>query len=136
MSADVVKKRGGAFNVERRLVKLLSRNRANRVFRIPVSGSRSLPDLFLVNNSEGRVVAFEVKSTSGKRVRVRVAQVRKLFEFLDSFKKYSRREAVIAVWFAKEGKWVFKRVDGLLADSVTVSADEESDWTPNVPLLR
>lgn len=128
--SEVVRRRVKAFGVERRLVKLLSASKANHVFRIPVSGSRSFPDVFLVNNLEGRIVAFEVKSTREDKVKVRVDQVSKLFKFLDAFKKYEKREAVIAVWFSSRGKWVFKRVDGVFSEDLTVTADDESNWFP------
>jgi len=130
MPSDVRGRRNKAFNVERRLVKLLSANRANHVFRVPVSGSRSFPDVFLVNNVKDLVVAFEVKTTQESKVKVRREQVSKLFSFIEAFKKYSNREAVIAVWFSNEGRWVFKRLDGLLSEDIVVSADEESNWLP------
>ncbi len=130
------KRRG--YNAERRLVKLLSRKRGNYVFRVPVSGSRAspssstaFPDVFLVNNVEDRIVAFEVKSTSRNKVKVKRDQILKLFKFLSAFKKYARREAVIAVWFSGECRWVFRKVrDPLCCEDITITADEESDWQP------
>lgn len=130
MSSDVKGRRSKAFNVERRLVKMLSANKANHVFRVPVSGSRSFPDVFLVNNVKDLVVAFEVKTTQESKVKVRREQVSKLFSFIEAFKKYSNREAVVAVWFSNEGKWVFKRLNGLFSEDIVVSADEESSWSP------
>lgn len=108
----------------------MSENKANHVFRVPVSGSRSFPDVFLVNNLEGRIVAFEVKSTQEDKVKIRRDQVSRLFVFLDAFKKYEKQEAVVAVWFSGRGKWVFKRVNGLFSEDIVVTADDESDWTP------
>ncbi|MCC6058779.1 MAG: hypothetical protein LM563_00820 [Thermofilum sp.] len=130
MPSDVRGRRSRAFNVERKLVKMLSANKANHVFRVPVSGSRSFPDVFLVNNVRDLVVAFEVKTTQESKVKVRREQVSRLFSFIEAFKKYANREAVVAVWFSREGKWVFKRLDGLLSEDVVVSADEESNWSP------
>jgi len=133
MSREVVNRRHRAFNVERRLVKMLSANKENHVFRVPVSGvGENFPDVFLVNNIEDRIVAFEVKTTSNSKVKVKAYQISKLFRFLEAFKKYSRREAVLAVWFSSESKWVFKKVDTLLSEDIVVTCDEESTWDPNI----
>jgi len=133
MSREVVNRRHRAFNVERRLVKMLSANKENHVFRVPVSGvGENFPDVFLVNNLEDRIVAFEVKTTSNSKVKVKAYQISKLFRFLEAFKKYSRREAVLAVWFSSESKWVFKKVDTLLSEDIVVTCDEESTWVPNI----
>jgi len=133
MSREVVNRRHRAFNIERRLVKMLSANKENHVFRVPVSGvGENFPDVFLVNNIEDRIVAFEVKTTSNSKVKVKAYQISKLFRFLEAFKKYSRREAVLAVWFSSESKWVFKRVDTLLSEDIVVTCDEESTWVPNI----
>ncbi|MEM2275132.1 MAG: hypothetical protein QXD46_07185, partial [Thermofilum sp.] len=94
------------------------------------SGSRSFPDVFLVNNLEGRIAAFEVKSTQEDKVKIKRDQVSRLFAFLDAFKRYEKREAVVAVWFSSRGRWVFKRVNGLFSEDLVVTADDESDWTP------
>lgn len=126
------------FDAERRLVKLLEESRGAYVFRIPVSGGRSnsmartaLPDVFMVDNVAGEVAAFEVKATSKSKVTVRAEQLVKLLKFLDAFKKYEKRNAVVAVWFAREGKWVFKKVkDGFQPASVVVTCQDESDWLP------
>ncbi|MEZ0345279.1 MAG: hypothetical protein ABWK01_01845 [Infirmifilum sp.] len=137
MSRAVVARRRSAFNVERRLVKLFSSNPENHVFRVPVSGAgESFPDVFLVNNLEDRIVAFEVKSTVGRKVKVKAFQVSKLFRFLDAFKRYSKREAVIAVWFPSAQKWVFKKVDSLLSEDIVVTIEDESNWEPNVRMRR
>jgi Holliday junction resolvase len=133
MSREVVNRRHRAFNVERRLVKMLSANKENHVFRVPVSGvGETFPDVFLVNNIEDRIVAFEVKTTSNSKVKVKAYQISKLFRFLEAFKKYSRREAVLAVWFSRESRWVFKKVDTLLSEDIVVTCDEESTWVPNI----
>lgn len=135
MVSEVVARRRNAFNVERRLVKLLSANPENHVFRVPVSGvGEHFPDVFLVNNLEDRIVAFEVKATSGRKVKVKSFQVSKLFRFLDAFKRYTTREAVLAVWFSSAHKWVFKRVDSLFSEDILVSVEDESDWRPNVKI--
>jgi len=135
---SVARGKSRGYYVERKLVKLLRSKSGNYVFRVPVSGSRqspksnvALPDVFLVNNAEGRVVAFEVKGTSEGRVRVPREQVVKLFKFLDAFKRYERREAVIAVWFFSSRKWVFRRVEeGLELEDVVVREEDESNWSP------
>ena len=138
MGRSPLRSKRKGYEAERRLVKLLSRKPGNYVFRVPVSGGRSspdsaiaFPDVFLVNNVEDRIVAFEVKSTSHNSVKVRRSQVLKLLKFLAPFKKYSRREAVIAVWFSRDGKWVFRAVrDPLCQEDVVIRHDDESDWMP------
>ncbi|RLE89036.1 MAG: hypothetical protein DRJ96_04775 [Thermoprotei archaeon] len=128
------------FDAERRLVKLLSRRASAYVFRVPVSGGRAppnsktaLPDVFLVDNEVGEVVAFEVKATSKRRVRVRREQLVKLFKFLDAFKKYEKRIAVVAVWFSREGRWVFRRVEeSFPLEDITICSDDESNWKPQL----
>lgn len=135
---DMSKSKARGYYVERKLVQLLSKKEGNYVFRIPVSGSRAptkldtaFPDIFLVNNREDRIVAFEVKGTSRRKIKVRKEQIAKLARFLEPFKKYKNREAVVAVWFFKRNKWVFKLVDtGLLCEDLIISDDEESTWFP------
>lgn len=133
-----VKGKVKGYYVERKLFRFLSRFPGNFVFRVPVSGSRAsrkyptaFPDIFLVNNVEDRIVAFEVKSTSRKRVVVKRNQVSKLFRFLNAFKKYDRREAVIAVWFSRDKKWVFKKIEQVLNENkIIVNIDDKSNWSP------
>ncbi|MEM2592785.1 MAG: hypothetical protein QXI60_09380 [Thermofilaceae archaeon] len=126
------------FEAERRLVKLLSKRPSAYVFRVPVSGSRAvpkaktaLPDVFMVDNVRGEIAAFEVKATSKSKVAVKAEQLAKLFKFLDAFKRYDNRYAVVAVWFSKDGKWVFRlaREEFPLSDMVIRNSDE-SDWEP------
>lgn len=134
----LVKRKKKGYRVEQKLVKLLSKKPGNYVFRIPVSGSRAnmklkiaFPDVFLVNNAEDRIVAFEVKSTSGNYVKVPKEQISKLFMFLNVFKKYNKREAVIAVWFFKEKKWVFRKIDdGLINSDYVIRITDDSNWFP------
>jgi len=126
------------YDAERRLVKLLEECRGAYVFRIPVSGGRSnpaartaLPDVFMVDNVVGEVAAFEVKATSKSKVSVKAEQLIKLLKFLDAFKKYEKRSAVVAVWFAREGKWVFRRVkDSFQPTGIVVTCQDDSDWSP------
>jgi len=134
-----IPKKARGYYVERKLVKLLSKKKGNHVFRVPVSGSRSppdgayaFPDVFLINNIEDRIVAFEVKSTEYKRVRVKREQLIKLTRFLEPFKKYQKREAVVAVWFFKESKWIFRKIEDLLnvGEYLVIASDDSSDWTP------
>lgn len=126
------------FEAERRLVKLLSKRPTAYVFRVPASGSRAapdaktaLPDVFMVDNARSEIAAFEVKVTSKDKVVVKSEQLVKLFKFLDAFKKYENRLAVVAVWFAKEGKWVFRvaREEFPLSNMVIYSEDL-SEWEP------
>lgn len=126
------------YYVERKLVKMLSKKEGNHVFRVPVSGSRgpvngayAFPDVFLVNNKKDLIVAFEVKGTKGKRVRIKREQLIKLARFLEPFKKYSRREAVVAVWFFSDNKWVFKKVDNLLEleEYLVITSEDVSNWS-------
>ncbi|RLI98533.1 MAG: hypothetical protein DRP08_08075, partial [Candidatus Aenigmatarchaeota archaeon] len=82
-------------------------------------------------NQEDRIVAFEDKSTIKSKVKIKKAQIIKLSKFLYPFKKYSKREAVLAVWFIKQGKWVFRKVDGaIISQDVVIHCDDESNWTP------
>ncbi|MCS7104703.1 MAG: hypothetical protein NZ954_03975 [Thermofilaceae archaeon] len=126
------------YEAERRLVKLLSQRPLVYVFRVPVSGSRgdpeaktALPDVFIVDNIKGEVAAFEVKCTGKTKVTVRSDQLVKLLKFLDAFKKYEHRSAVVAVWFSSEGKWVFKKVkEEFPLNKIVVSIQDESDWHP------
>ena len=126
------------YEAERRLVKLLSKRPSAYVFRVPVSGSRAppeaktaLPDVFMVDNAKSEVAAFEVKATSKKKVTVRSDQLVKLLKFIDAFKKYENRYAIVAVWFASEGKWVFRKVrEEFPLEDIVVSCEDESDWTP------
>ncbi len=126
------------YYVERKLVKMLSK-KGNYVFRVPVSGSRgpingayAFPDVFLINNKKDLIVAFEVKGTKRKKVRIRREQLIKLARFLEPFKKYSKREAVVAVWFFNNNKWVFKKINNLLEVEkyLTISSNDSSNWNP------
>jgi len=137
--SDIVSRKSRGYYTERKLVKLLSQNKENYVFRVPVSGSRSsrkaivaFPDVFLVNNVKSTIVAFEVKSTIKDRVRVKKSQIIKLAKFLYPFKKYKKREIVIAVWFVKESKWVFKKINNLmeLDNYYIIKSTDESNWEP------
>lgn len=137
--SDIVSRKSRGYYTERKLVKLLSQNKENYVFRVPVSGSRSsrkaivaFPDVFLVNNVKSTIVAFEVKSTIKDRVRVKKSQIIKLAKFLYPFKKYKKREIVIAVWFVKESKWVFKKINNLMGldNYYIIKSTDESNWEP------
>ena len=137
--SDIVSRKSRGYYTERKLVKLLSQNKENYVFRVPVSGSRSsrkaivaFPDVFLVNNVKSTIVAFEVKSTIKDRVRVKKSQIIKLAKFLYPFKKYKKREIVIAVGFVKESKWVFKKINNLmeLDNYYIIKSTDESNWEP------
>lgn len=137
--SDIVSRKLRGYYTERKLVKLLSQNKENYVFRVPVSGSRSsrkaivaFPDVFLVNNVKSTIVAFEVKSTIKDRVRVKKSQIIKLAKFLYPFKKYKKREIVIAVWFVKESKWVFKKINNLMGldNYYIIKSTDESNWEP------
>ncbi|OYT31517.1 MAG: hypothetical protein B6U94_02960 [Thermofilum sp. ex4484_79] len=137
--SSITSRKARGYYTERKLVKLLSRNRENYVFRVPVSGSRSsenaivaFPDVFLVNNKKDLMVAFEVKSTIKNNVKVRKSQIIKLAKFLHPFKKYRFREIVVAVWFIKEGKWVFRKVDNLLelGNYLVIKSSDKSNWLP------
>ncbi len=128
---NVTSRRARGFNTERKLVKLLSGKNGNYVFRIPVSGGRGLlPDVFLVNNKEGKIVAFEVKSTVNDRVKIKKRQISKLFYFLESFKKYPKREAVIAIWFVRKSKWVFKKINDFPLNDIIVKSEDSNTWEP------
>ncbi len=137
--SSIRERKSRGYYTERKLVRLLSQNKENYVFRVPVSGSRAsdkaivaFPDVFLVNNVKNTIVAFEVKSTIKNYVRIKKNQIIKLAKFLHPFKKYKNREVVIAVWFVKDSKWVFRKIDDLLNIDkyYIVRSTDVSNWEP------
>ena len=83
---------------ERQLAKKLRRYGFKSV-RVPVSApsNEPLPDVFAMKDET--LLAFDFRRK----------QVEKLFEFLDVFKVYKRKLAIIAGKFPY--KWVFKRIE-------------------------
>ncbi|MGC8568587.1 MAG: hypothetical protein ACP5LW_01100 [Nitrososphaeria archaeon] len=65
------------------------------------SPSVHLPDVLAINNAEKRIVAIEAKASRGERIRVPQREIERLFDFLELFQAYERREAVIAIKFLK-----------------------------------
>ena len=108
------KERGYA--TERKLVLYLWK-KGYKVFRIPMSGSRSskltksaLPDIFAINKRTNTIIAFEVKGTSKDYVVVPKYQVKKLFDFVNAFPSSILKKCIVAVYFHKYKHWVFHEV--------------------------
>ncbi|RLE52425.1 MAG: hypothetical protein DRJ33_03945 [Candidatus Methanomethylicota archaeon] len=108
---------------EQQLVNLLEKH-GWKAIRIPLSGpAMKYPDVFATKGD--RIAAFEVKYHYQSSITVAEEQVAKLFNFLEMFKPYKSREAVIAAKFGR--RWVFKHVKSI--GKVHVSSDEKSDWS-------
>lgn len=115
-------KRRGKY-AEQQLVNLLEKH-GWRAIRIPLSGpAAKYPDVFATKGD--RVAAFEVKYHYQPSVTVAEDQVLKLFRFLEMFKPYKSREAVIAAKFGR--KWIFKHVE--TPERVRVESSEKSNWS-------
>ena len=110
------------YRAERQLVKKL-RSMGFKSVRIPVSApsSEPLPDIFATK--ENCLLAFEIKASTAEKSYFRKAQVEKLFRFLNMFKAYEVKLAVLVGKFPY--KWVFKRVEEV-AD-YTIHKDERSN---------
>lgn len=115
-----IRRRG--YRAERDLVRKL-RNYGFRAVRVPVSApsSEPLPDVFATKSD--MLLAFEVKSPNSDRAYFQKDQIKKLFEFLDMFEAYPRRNAVLGAKFPY--RWIFKRVEKI--DDYVVSKGEESN---------
>ena len=100
-----IRRRG--YRAERELVGRL-RNMGYSSVRVPVSApsSEPLPDVFATNNN--RILAFEVKAPNAERAYFRSDQIKKLFDFLEMFKVYPVKHAILAAKFPY--RWVFKKV--------------------------
>jgi Holliday junction resolvase len=107
---------------ERQLVKELRRCGFESV-RVPVSApsNEPLPDVFAMKDET--LLAFEVKAPNSEKAYFRREQVEKLFEFLDMFKVYKRKLAIIAGKFPY--KWVFKRIEK--PDDYVLQKEERSN---------
>jgi len=115
-------KRRGKY-AEQQLVNSLEKN-GWKAIRIPLSGPAiKYPDVFATKGD--RIAAFEVKYHYQSSITVAEDQVAKLFNFLEMFKPYRSREAVVAAKFGR--KWIFKHVKTV--GRVHVSSSEKSDWS-------
>jgi len=110
------------YRAERQLVKKLRRCGFKSV-RVPVSApsNEPLPDVFAMKGET--LLAFEVKAPNSEKAYFRRKQVEKLFEFLDMFKVYKRKLAIIAGKFPY--KWVFKRIEK--PDDYVLQKEERSN---------
>ena len=101
-----IRRRG--YRAERELVSKL-RNLGYKSVRIPVSApsSQPLPDVFATKNN--CILAFEVKAPNALRAYFRSDQIKKLFDFLEMFKVYEIKYAVLAAKFPY--RWVFKKAE-------------------------
>ncbi|BCU66906.1 hypothetical protein HS7_03430 [Sulfolobales archaeon HS-7] len=97
-------------SAERELVHLLS-SMGFRAVRIPTSNSsmNPLPDVFAVRGE--LLLAFEVKSTWEKKLKIREIQVEKVRDFLSLFPMRGR--GIVAVKFKSIHKWKGMLVDDL-----------------------
>lgn len=110
------------YRAERQLVKKLRRYGFKSV-RVPVSApsNEPLPDVFAMKDET--LLAFEVKAPNSEKAYFRRKQVEKMFEFLDVFKVYKRKLAIIAGKFPY--KWVFKRIEK--PDDYVLQKEERSN---------
>jgi len=95
------------YDAERELVRKL-RSLGFKAVRVPSSApsSEPLPDIFAT--LDDRILAVEVKASSGEKVYFNSNQVKKLFEFLKIFNVYREKIALLAGKFPY--RWVFKQV--------------------------
>ncbi len=103
-----IRRRG--YRAERELVGRL-RNLGYNSVRVPVSApsSEPLPDVFATKDN--CILAFEVKAPNAERAYFRSDQIKKLFDFLEMFKVYQMKYAVLAAKFPY--RWVFKKVEAI-----------------------
>jgi len=96
------------YTAERQLVQKL-RKKGYDAVRVPVSApsSEPLPDVFATKGDA--IYAFEVKSRRGNYAYFSGEQVEKLFQFLEMFKPFRKKVAVLAVKFGR--RWVFRKVE-------------------------
>ena len=97
---------------ERKLVEFL-KERGWKSRRVPASV------IDVIATKGDRIAAFEVKYRKNK---VKSVQVKRLFEWLDLFDAYKKKEAVLAIYV---DRWIFMRVDEV-KDYVV----KESNWVP------
>ncbi len=80
-------------------------------FRIPVSGSRDLPDVFAVDSYGKAVYAFEIKSTTRRVVKVKRKQITRLLRFCKAFERIAKTAALLAVYSYRLRRWFVWEVD-------------------------
>lgn len=105
---EIRRRKNRGYQAERDLVKML-REMGFSAVRIPVSApsSEPLPDIFATKGEY--ILAFEVKTARSGRIYFYSEQVSKLFDFLNMFKMYPKKVAVIAAKYPY--KWIFKSVE-------------------------
>jgi Holliday junction resolvase len=113
-----IREQGKAY--ERKLVKLLQKH-GWKSRRVPAS----ILDVIATKNE--RIAAFEVKATKESSIKIQKEQIQNLFDWLQLFDYYPKKEAVIAIRF-KGNKWLFKKVDKI--QPYRISLNEKSDWFP------
>jgi len=110
------------YDAERSLVRKL-RSLGFKAVRVPSSApsSEPLPDIFAT--LDDGLLAVEVKASTGDRVYFNSNQVKKLFEFLEIFRIYKKKVALLAGKFPY--KWVFKRVEEI--DDYVIHKNEKGN---------
>ena len=115
-----IRRRG--YRAERELVRGL-RGWGFKAVRIPVSApsSEPLPDVFATKGDA--ILAFEIKAPNSNRAYFQKEQVKKLFDFLNMFERYTNKIAILGAKFPY--RWIFKRVDSI--DDYVISREDKSD---------
>lgn len=126
-------KRKVGYDWESELVKMFSLGDW-RALRLG-SPSVHLPDVVAVNNRRLTIIAIEAKSSSMGVVKVRADQLKRLFDFLNTFSAYKTKIPVLAIRFMRGGgrkrEVRFYIVKGLGPRWVTIRRDKE----PNDELI-
>jgi Holliday junction resolvase - archaeal type len=80
------------------------------------SPSVHLPDVLAINDQKNMIVAVEAKASKDDKIYVPLAEITRLFSFLEMFGAYRRKEAVLAIKFLKvKGKRCVKSFTGWTA---------------------
>ncbi|MFP3224659.1 MAG: hypothetical protein RXR30_02500 [Nitrososphaeria archaeon] len=93
------------------------------------SPSVNLPDVLAINDQKNMIIAIEAKASKGDKIYVPLAEINRLFNFLEMFGAYKRKEAVLAIKFLKvKGKKMreeFYRVDCMPEKSLYFKRNSE-----------
>ncbi|MGC8600239.1 MAG: hypothetical protein ACP5LX_04175 [Nitrososphaeria archaeon] len=93
------------------------------------SPSVHLPDVLAINDQKNMIVAVEAKASKDDKIYVPLAEITRLFNFLEMFGAYKRKEAVLAIKFLKvKGKKMreeFYRLNCIPERSLSFSRNSE-----------
>ncbi|MFP3130069.1 MAG: hypothetical protein RXP28_00425 [Nitrososphaeria archaeon] len=93
------------------------------------SPSVHLPDVLAINDQKNMIVAVEAKASKDDKIYVPLAEITRLFSFLEMFGAYRRKEAVLAIKFLKvKGKKMreeFYRLDCIPERSLFFNRNSE-----------